>query len=111
VPLAINVFCSCTLTNKVEKMAELHNGSDAQLQFLLEVLQSIEQNDGDPQVIHPLFLENLTLLNDEMISLINALMNSMPADVEKNEQKFIRPVRKFTAPTGSMFERFLIRTL
>jgi CHAT domain-containing protein len=70
-------------------MADLQNDSDKQLQFLLEVLQSIEQNDGDPQVIHPLFLENLTLLNDEMISLINALMNSMPADVEKNEQKFI----------------------
>jgi energy-coupling factor transporter ATP-binding protein EcfA2 len=47
--------------------------------------------------------------NGKLISTIKGIHRGV--SFSRNGTNIIRPVRKFTAPTGSMFERFLIRTL
>jgi tetratricopeptide (TPR) repeat protein len=43
----------------------------AQLRFLMEVLQSIDDSDVNPQEVYPLLQQNLALLNAEMIARLN----------------------------------------
>jgi CHAT domain-containing protein len=68
---------------------EMSNDSEEQRRFLLEVLQSIDKNNGDPHVIYPLLHQNSGLLNDGMIMVLRAWAISTLAEAEKDDQKYI----------------------
>jgi CHAT domain-containing protein len=72
-----------------DSQGEMSNDSEEQLRFLLEVLQSIDKNNGDPHVIYPLLHQNLGLLNDGMIMVLRAWVISTLAEAEKDDQKYI----------------------
>jgi hypothetical protein len=44
--------------------------AEQQIQFMLEVLNSILNSNGDPQVVYPLLQQNLVLLDDLIIEVL-----------------------------------------
>jgi tetratricopeptide (TPR) repeat protein len=60
-----------------------------QLEFLLTVLQSINDSSADPDVVYPLLQQNLALLNDGMIEVLKDWATAEFAEVDRDSQKSI----------------------
>ena len=60
-----------------------------QLDFLLNILQSVSDSNSDPNVVYPLLQQNLTLLNDRLIEVLNVWVRSTYAQVHRTAQKSI----------------------
>ncbi len=76
-----------------------------QLRFLMQVLQSIEDSDGNPAVVYPLWQQNLALLDDSMMEVLKAWVNSTFREVEPAIQKSIAmTIYKF----GDLIQQFSV---
>jgi tetratricopeptide (TPR) repeat protein len=60
-----------------------------QLEFLLTVLQSVDESDGNPDMIYPLFRQNLDLLDLDMIEVFKNWVNDTFTEIDSTEQKSI----------------------
>ncbi|NET83567.1 MAG: hypothetical protein F6J94_17065, partial [Moorea sp. SIO1F2] len=56
--------------------------SDPQFEFLLEVIQAIEDSRGDEQVVYPLLAANTDKINDRLAKLLHVVGTSI---LEKGE--------------------------
>jgi tetratricopeptide (TPR) repeat protein len=78
---------------KVAKQIGLELDSDddtsAQLRFLMEVFQSIDDSDVNPDVVYPLLRQNLDLLNDGMTDVLKAWVSHKFAEIDSDRQKSI----------------------
>jgi tetratricopeptide (TPR) repeat protein len=70
----------------------MSNDFEVQQQFLSDVLLSVDQNNGDSQVIYPLLRENLGLLNNDMVEVLRDWASSIFAEVEEDDKKSIAMV-------------------
>jgi hypothetical protein len=74
-----------------------------QLDFLLNILQSVSDSNSDPNVVYPLLKQNLTLLNDRLIEVLNVWVRSTSTQVHRTAQKSIaRTLSDF----GDLIEEF-----
>jgi tetratricopeptide (TPR) repeat protein len=60
-----------------------------QLKFLLTVLQSVDESNGNPDIIYPLFRQNLDLLDLDMIEVFKNWVNDAFTEIDSTEQKLI----------------------
>ncbi len=60
-----------------------------QLEFLLTVLQSINDSNANPDVVYPLLQENLALLNDGMIEVLKDWVSAKFTEVDRDSQRSI----------------------
>ncbi len=71
------------LMNIVEQLMGLsRNTSDAQLNFLLQVLQVMAESDGDPVVVYPLLQANLNLLDNNFAQLLQSWATARLSELE-----------------------------
>jgi tetratricopeptide (TPR) repeat protein len=63
------------------------NNSEVQQRFLLQVLLSIQKNNGNPQVIYPLLQQNLKLLDDQLIFVLEAWTRAVVANSSSDFQR------------------------
>jgi len=68
------------------------NNPESQKQFLMQVLQTISEINGDPQVVYPLFIANLDLLNVGLIPIQNAGFRGTLAQADRSQQESIAAV-------------------
>ncbi|MEQ9672623.1 tetratricopeptide repeat protein, partial [Coleofasciculus sp. G2-EDA-02] len=62
---------------------------EAQLDFLVEVLQATSDSDVDPQVVYPLLQENLHLLDDNFARILYDWATAKLAEVEPAQARSI----------------------
>jgi tetratricopeptide (TPR) repeat protein len=67
----------------------LKSEQDQQLEFLLTVLQSINDSSANPDMVYPLLQQNLALLNDGMIEVLKDWVTAKFAEVDRDSQKSI----------------------
>ncbi|MEQ8957923.1 MAG: tetratricopeptide repeat protein, partial [Coleofasciculus sp. C2-GNP5-27] len=83
------------LTRMANQLGEFLGLSDstatpeAQLDFLLEVLQATLDSDGNPQVVYPLLQENLHLLDDNFARILSDRGTATLAEVEAEQAQAI----------------------
>ncbi|NEO14058.1 CHAT domain-containing tetratricopeptide repeat protein [Moorena sp. SIO3E8] len=70
-------------------MAMADNTSDAQLDFLLQVLQATRDSEGDAQVLYPLLAANTDKLDDRLAELLRAWATIKLAEVEADEAEYL----------------------
>ncbi|PSB54983.1 tetratricopeptide repeat protein, partial [Chamaesiphon polymorphus] len=63
--------------------------TEQQLDFLLEVLQSIANSNGDSQVVYPLLQQNLVLLDDEIVEILKDWVSTSFAEMDRDTQRLI----------------------
>jgi tetratricopeptide (TPR) repeat protein len=68
------------------------NDFEVQQQFLSDVLLSVDQNNGDSQIIFPLLQQNLGLLNDGMVEVLRNWARSIFAEIAEDDKKLIAMV-------------------
>ncbi|WP_287267311.1 tetratricopeptide repeat protein [Moorena sp. SIO3A2] len=68
------------------------NRSDAQLDFLLEVLLATADSSGDAQVVYPLLADNTDKLNQKLAELLRALGTTALAEAEADEAESLAAV-------------------
>ncbi|NEO61882.1 MAG: tetratricopeptide repeat protein, partial [Moorea sp. SIO4G2] len=73
-------------------MAMADNTSDAQLDFLLQVLQATADSEGDAQVVYPLLKANIDKLDDRLAEQLRDWATSKLAEAEADEAKLIAAV-------------------
>jgi CHAT domain-containing protein/tetratricopeptide (TPR) repeat protein len=61
----------------------------SRLRFLMTVFQSIAESSGNPQVIYPLFRDNLALLDESLIPILNAWHQTQFADADEDGKQFL----------------------
>jgi CHAT domain-containing protein/tetratricopeptide (TPR) repeat protein len=72
-----------------EDTGKISNDPEAQLRFLLQVLRSVFDSYSDPEVVYPLLMQNLGLLNDGMGAVLRDWASSKFARAKKDEKKWI----------------------
>ncbi|AOY82461.2 CHAT domain-containing protein [Moorena producens JHB] len=81
------------LMNIVGKLMGLHrNISDAQLNFLLEVLQATGDSRGDAQVVYPLLANNTDKLDARLAEKLRVWATTRIAEAEADEAKSLAAV-------------------
>ena len=60
-----------------------------QLEFLLTILRSIDQSDGNPEIIYPLFRQNLDLLDLDLIEVFKNWANDTFVQIDHTQQRSI----------------------
>ncbi|AOY81523.2 hypothetical protein BJP36_18005 [Moorena producens JHB] len=65
------------------------NKSDAQLDFILEVLQATRDSNGDAQVVYPLLADNTDKINPRLAELLRVVATSKLTEVEADEAEYI----------------------
>ncbi|NEQ57889.1 MAG: CHAT domain-containing protein [Moorea sp. SIO4A1] len=65
------------------------NTSDAQLDFLLEVLQATADSNGDAQVVYPLLADNTDKLNGRLAEVLRDWATSKLAELEADYTKYL----------------------
>ncbi|WP_424100365.1 CHAT domain-containing protein [Moorena producens] len=65
------------------------NTSDAQLYFLLQVLQTTADSEGDAQVVYPLLKANTDKLDDRLAELLRDWATTRLAEAEADEAKLL----------------------
>ena len=60
-----------------------------QLEFLLTVLRSIDQSNGNPEIIYPLLRQNLDLLDLDIIEVFKNWANDTFVKIDHAQQKLI----------------------
>ena len=74
----------------VEQLMGVHgNTSDAQLDFLLQVLQATADSRGDKQVVYPLLADNTDKLNENLAELLRALATTTLEEAKPDQAKSI----------------------
>ena len=87
-----------SLNNFALKLAEQlgldfgHDNSEIQLQFLLGVLQTVADSNGDYQIIYPLLSEHLELLNYGIIEVLKAWARDQFTQAEKADRTLIATI-------------------
>lgn len=78
------------------KLAELlglkgDNGTnaDAQLLFLMQVMESIKKSGANPEIVYSLLQQNLVLLNDEIIEILKIWGHDLITEAEGDIKKFV----------------------
>jgi CHAT domain-containing protein len=72
---------------------ESDSGNTAsQLKFLMTLFQAIAESSGNPQVIYPLFRDNLSLLNESLIPLLTTWHQTKFAEVDEDGKQFLAAV-------------------
>jgi CHAT domain-containing protein len=61
---------------------------ESQLRFLMTVFQAIAQSNGNPQVIYPLFRDNLSLIDESLIPLLTTWHQTKFAEVDEDDKQF-----------------------
>jgi tetratricopeptide (TPR) repeat protein len=64
----------------------------SQLNFLMTVFQAIAESIGNPQVIYPLFRDNLAHLNESLIPILAAWNQTIFAEVDEDGKQFLAAV-------------------
>ena len=78
------------LMNIVEELMGVHgNTSDAQLDFLLQVLQATAESGGDAKKVYPLLQENTDKLDDRLAELLQALATNTLAEAKPDEAEYL----------------------
>ncbi len=80
------------LANQLGELLGLSDSTatpEAQLDFLLEVLQATLDSDGNPQVIYPLLQKNLHLLDDNFARILRDWATAKLAEVEAEQAQAI----------------------
>jgi tetratricopeptide (TPR) repeat protein len=77
-----------------------------QLEFLLTVLQSINDSSANPDVVYPLLQQNLALLNDGMIEVLKDWVTAKFAEVDRDSQKSIAST---ISDLGYLILQFLLK--
>ncbi|MDJ0532595.1 MAG: tetratricopeptide repeat protein [Xenococcaceae cyanobacterium MO_207.B15] len=81
------------LMNIVEQLMEVHeHTSDAQRNFLLQVLQTTADSDGDPQVVYPLLLANVDKLDAKLSEQLWIWAKKVLVNVDLDKAKSIARV-------------------
>ena len=81
------------LMNLTEKLMEVDsNASDAQLNFLLQVLEATESSWGDAQVVYPLLKANTNKLDARLAELLRAWATTTLAEAKPDEAQEITAV-------------------
>ena len=86
------------LNNFALKLAEQlgldfgRDNSEIQLQFLLNVLQTVADSNGDYQIIYPLLSEHLELLNYGIIEVLKAWARDQFTQAEKADRTLIATI-------------------
>jgi tetratricopeptide (TPR) repeat protein len=60
-----------------------------QLEFLQTVLESVYESNGNPDIIYPLFHQNLDLLDLDIIEVLKHWANDIFAEIDRAQQKSI----------------------
>jgi CHAT domain-containing protein len=66
--------------------------SGEQETFLIRLLQTIAESQGDPKVVYPLMRANLTLLNIELVEVLNQWCEEVLANVDQNHKEGLAAV-------------------
>jgi CHAT domain-containing protein len=81
------------LMNLVEQLMGVHdNTSDAQLNFLIQVLQATHESRGNPQVVYPLLAANTDKLGESLAELLRAWATTTLAEAKPDEAEEIAAV-------------------
>ncbi|WP_293113141.1 tetratricopeptide repeat protein [Moorena sp. SIO4G3] len=73
-------------------MAMPENTSDAQLDFLLDVLQATRDSNGDAQIVYPLLADNTDKIHPRLAELFRDWATTKLAEVKPNEAENIAAV-------------------
>jgi CHAT domain-containing protein len=65
---------------------------ESQFKFLMRVFQAISESKGNPQVIYPLFRDNLALLDESLILLLTTWHQTKFAEVDEDSKKYFAAV-------------------
>jgi tetratricopeptide (TPR) repeat protein len=76
-------------STKPKDRGKLELRRSKQLEFLLTVLQSVDESDGNPDIIYPLFRQNLDLLNLDIIEVFRNWVSDTFTEIDSTEQKLI----------------------
>ncbi|WP_287295702.1 tetratricopeptide repeat protein [Moorena sp. SIO2C4] len=68
------------------------NTYDAQLDFLLQVLQATAESGGDQQVVYPLLKANIDKLNDRLAELLRVVATTRLAEAEAYQAGYLAAV-------------------
>ena len=78
------------LMNLAEELMGVHgNTSDAQLNFLMQVLQATAESGGDAQKVNPLLSANIDKLDDRLAEQLQALATNKLAEAKPDEAEYI----------------------
>ncbi|NEP54575.1 MAG: hypothetical protein F6K65_39610 [Moorea sp. SIO3C2] len=68
------------------------NTSDAQLKFLLQVLQATADSNGDAEIVYPLLADNTDKINPRLAELLRVVTTTKLAEAEADEAENIAAV-------------------
>jgi CHAT domain-containing protein len=89
-------------TKRQDNVKKRNRDANEQIQFLLEVLQSVADNENHEDT-YPLLQGNLSLLNEEMIEIISNYASSVLVELEQDGQ---RSIAVFFGAFGSLIQDF-----
>jgi hypothetical protein len=65
---------------------------ESQLKFLMTVFQAIAESSGNPQIIYPLFRDNLSLLDESLIPILTIWHQTKFAEVDEDGKQFLATI-------------------
>ncbi len=74
-----------------------------QLSFLMTIFQSIDKSSGNPQIIYPLFRDNLSLLDEQLIPILTTWHQAKFTQINENGKQFISTVISILANLIAQF--------
>ncbi|WP_287359525.1 hypothetical protein [Moorena sp. SIO3B2] len=86
-------------------MGRNRNTSDAQLKFLLEVLQATADSNGDSQIVYPLLADNTDKINPRLAELLRDWATTKLAEVKPDEAENIAAV---IVDFSNLIQQFLL---
>jgi hypothetical protein len=84
-----NIEMSDTHVDRLDRQDDRELRRSKQLEFLLTVLQSVDENNGNPDIIYPLLCQNLDLLDLGIIDILRNWVNAKFAEVDRDKQRSI----------------------
>uniref|UniRef100_A0A1D9G1R0 Tetratricopeptide repeat protein n=1 Tax=Moorena producens (strain JHB) TaxID=1454205 RepID=A0A1D9G1R0_MOOP1 len=66
--------------------------NDAQIYFLLQVLQATADSNGDAQIVYPLLADNTDKINPRLAELLRVVTTTKLAEVEADEAEYLAAV-------------------
>jgi tetratricopeptide (TPR) repeat protein len=72
-----------------EQTEQLTTDDNDQLRFLLKILQSVSDSNGNEEAVYPLLKKNLALLNEELIEILKTWVDFKFAEVGEYEKRSI----------------------
>jgi tetratricopeptide (TPR) repeat protein len=84
-----NLEMSDAHANRPIQQEDLELRRSKQLEFLLTVLQSVDESNGNPNIIYPLLRQNLDLLDLGIIEVLKNWVTAKFAEVDRDRQESI----------------------